>query len=155
MKLDPGMHIGLHLVFFRKSGVTAVTPFRVLASSIPLYMARGAQPQQPWGVAGRPPPPPWRWDWEVGMHRCHGAQLGDGHVPPTWSAVWRRANTTVMGAGTRTASTIAAGRSHEATSLGFCFYFCDLCVCDLILCDEFLDLCTHSICFSSYLASRC
>jgi hypothetical protein len=22
MKLDPGMHIGLHLVFFRKSGVT-------------------------------------------------------------------------------------------------------------------------------------
>jgi hypothetical protein len=23
MKLDPGMHIGLHLVFFGKSGVTA------------------------------------------------------------------------------------------------------------------------------------
>jgi hypothetical protein len=27
MKLDPGMHIGLHLVFFGKTGVTLRLPF--------------------------------------------------------------------------------------------------------------------------------
>jgi hypothetical protein len=26
MKLDPGMHIGMHLVFFGKTGVTTIKP---------------------------------------------------------------------------------------------------------------------------------
>jgi hypothetical protein len=34
MKIDPGMHIGLHLVFFGKSGVTAEVRIIVSAQSV-------------------------------------------------------------------------------------------------------------------------
>jgi hypothetical protein len=32
MKLDPGMHIGLHLVFFGKSGVTGSLDFSIFGT---------------------------------------------------------------------------------------------------------------------------
>jgi hypothetical protein len=45
MKLDPGMHINLHLVFFGKTGVT---PCEVILECIKLYKVR----RKPWGLSG-------------------------------------------------------------------------------------------------------
>jgi hypothetical protein len=44
MKLDPGMHIGLHLVFFGKTGVTTLTEAAQLLQKI----SKAAATQRDW-----------------------------------------------------------------------------------------------------------
>jgi hypothetical protein len=69
MKLDPGMHIGLHLVSFGKSGVTAALPLRTCVACSPVRkLTRGRRSA---GLAGRRPTLRWLADWDV-----HGGWWG-------------------------------------------------------------------------------
>jgi hypothetical protein len=68
MKLDPGMHIGMHLVFFGKSGVTLEEEPKEKSSTLEESRVEAGRDQEETGVASKRQA---RWIWSFGSY-MHG-----------------------------------------------------------------------------------